>query len=101
MNVCNVNNTSLVCQSNFVAAIASYLHVFNTHSIKTNTTKYVLKLFLTSKRKLHEVTRQPRSLSSFAFQMAEIRREEPAFKKEKKGVLGTEGNATAFSMLPT
>ena len=49
------NSTSLVCQSNFVAEIASYLHVFNTHSIKTNTTTHALKLFLTSKRKLHEV----------------------------------------------
>ena len=94
-------NTSLVCQSNFVVAIASYLHVFNTHSIKANTTTHVLKLFLTSKWKLHEVTRQPRSLSSFAFQMAETGGEEPTFKKEKKGALGTEGNATAFSMLPT
>ena len=47
------------------------------------------------------MTRQPRSLSYFAFQMAEIRGDEPTFKKEKKGVLGTEGNATAFSMLPT
>ena len=93
-------NTSLVCQSNFVAVIASYLHVFNTHSIKANTTTHVLKLFLTSKRKLHEVTHEPRSLSSFA-EMAEIGGEEPTFKKEKKGFLGTEGNATAFSMLPT
>ena len=31
------NNTSLVCQSNFVAAMASSLQVFNTYSIKTNT----------------------------------------------------------------
>ena len=28
------NNSSLVCQGNFVAAIVFYLHVFNTHSIK-------------------------------------------------------------------
>ena len=81
-NVCNVNileivsftkkiiiynNTFLVCQGNFVAAIASYLHVFNTHSIKTNTTTHVLKLLLTSKRKLHKVMHQPRSLDSFTF----------------------------------
>ena len=64
MNVCNVNiftknfftkeiviynNTSLVCQSNFVVAIAFYLHMFNMHSIKTSTTMHALKLFLTSK----------------------------------------------------
>ena len=66
-------NTSLVCQSNFVAEIASYLlHVFKTDLIKTNTITHALKFFLTSKRKFHEVTRQPRSLGSFAFQKAWI-----------------------------
>ena len=77
-----------------MAETASYLHVFNTHSIKTNTTTHALKLFLTNKRKLHEVTCQPRSLGSLTFRNAWIR-----FKKEKKGAVGTEGNATAFSML--
>ena len=53
------NSASLFCQSNFVVEIASYLHVFNTHLTKTNTTTHALKLFLTSKGKLHEVTSQP------------------------------------------
>ena len=60
---------------------------------------HVLKLFLTSKRNLHEVTCQPRSLCSFAFQKAWNGGQESAFKKDKKGALGTEGNTTAFSML--
>ena len=33
---------------------------------------HVLKLLLTSKRKLHEVKHQPQSLGSFAFQKAWI-----------------------------
>ena len=63
------NNTSLVYQSNFVAAIAYYLQVFNTLLIK-NTATHALKLFLTSKQKLQEVTYQPQSLGSFAFRKA-------------------------------
>ena len=82
-----------------MAEIASYLPVFNMHSIKTNATTHPLKLFLTSKRKLLDVTRQPRSLGSFAFRKAWIGRQKSAFKKEKKGAVGMEGNATAFSML--
>ena len=78
------NSTSLVCQSNFAAQIAYYLHVFNKHSIKTNTTTNALKLFLTSKQKLHQVTRQPRSLGSFAFQKAWIGRKDQLLKKRKK-----------------
>ena len=45
------------------------------------------------------MTRQPRSLGSFAFRKAWIGGQESAFKKEKKRALGTKGNATAFSML--
>ena len=45
---------------------------------------HVLKLFLTSKQKLHEVTQQPQSLCSFAFQKAWIGGQESAFKKDKK-----------------
>ena len=92
------NNISLVHQSNFLAAIASYLDVFNTHLIKTNTTTLALKLFLTSKQKLHEVTCQPQFLGSFAFQKAWIGGQESAFEKDKRS-LGMEGNTTAFSML--
>ena len=44
------NNTSLVRQSNIVAAIASYLHLFNAHLIKTNRSAHALELFLTSKQ---------------------------------------------------
>ena len=77
------NNISLVRQSNFVAAIASYLHVFNTHWIK-KTAAHALKLFLTGKRKLHEVTCQPQSLGSFAFRKDWIGRQESAFKKETR-----------------
>ena len=39
-------------------------------------------------------------LGSFAFQKAWVGVWESAFKKGKKGALGTEGNATSFSMLP-
>ena len=60
---------------------------------------HAFKLLLTSKRKLHEVICQPRSLYSFAFQKAWIGRPEAAFKKDKKGALGMEANATVFSML--
>ena len=60
---------------------------------------HALKLFLTSKRKLHEVTCQPRFLCSFAFGKAWIEEQESAFKKDKKGSLEMENNATVFSML--
>ena len=91
------SNTALVRKSNFVATIASYMHVFKKHSIKKNThTTHALKLFLTGKRKLHEVTRQPRSLCSFPFWKAWIGGQESAFKKDKKRALGTEGNTTFF-----
>ena len=83
-----------------MAAIASYLHVFNTHSIKTNTTTHALKLFLTRKRKLHEVTRQPRSLGFFEFSEGlDWGDKNQLLKIEKKGAIGTEGNTNAFSML--
>ena len=89
------NNTFLVCQSNFVAAMASYLHVFNTHSIKTNTSTHVLKLFLTSKRKLHN----PWAL--LLFERLGLGDKKKLLKKRKKEPLGKkEGNATAFNMLP-
>ena len=71
--------------------MAFYLHVFNTHSVKTNTT---------SKQKLYEVTRKRRSLSSVDFRKAWIGGIEPTLEKERKGALGTEDNATSFSMLP-
>ena len=92
------NNTSLVHQSNFLAATASYLDVLNTNLIKTNTTMHALKLFLTSKQKLHEVTCQPQFLGSFDFQKAWIGGQESAFEIDKRA-LGMEGNTTAFSML--
>ena len=82
-----------------VATVTSYLHVFNKHSIKNTHTTHALKLFLTGKRKLREVTRQPRSLRSFAFWKACIGRQESAFKKDKKRALGTEDKITSFSML--
>ena len=74
-------NTSLVRQSNSVAVIDSYFYVFNTCSIKKKTATHTLKLFLTGKRKSREVTCQPRSLGSFAFQKAWIWGQELAFKK--------------------
>ena len=74
-------NTSFVRQSNFVAAIDSYFYVFNMRLIKKKTATHALKLFLTGKRKSREVTRQPRSLGSFAFQKAWIWGQELAFKK--------------------
>ena len=46
--------------------------MFNTRSIKKKPATHALKLFLTGKRKSHEVTRQPQSLGSFAFQKAWI-----------------------------
>ena len=65
------NNTSLVLQRNFFATIAFYLHVFRI-LIKCNkcnaNTAHALHLFLTWKRKLHEVRRQPRSLCSFCLE---------------------------------
>ena len=70
--------------------------MFNTYLIKKNTTTHALKLFLTSKRKLHEVTRQPQFLCSFAFKKAWIGGQESAFKKDRKGALGTEVNTTVF-----
>ena len=60
---------------------------------------HALKLFLTDKQKLHEVSHQPPSLCSFAFRKSWIGGQESAFKKDKKGALGTEGNTTVFSML--
>ena len=60
---------------------------------------HAFKLLLTSKQKLHEVTCQPRSLYSFAFWKAWIGRPETAFKKDKKGALGKEGNTTVSSMI--
>ena len=77
-------NTSLVHQSNFVAAIDSYFYVFNTHLIKKNTATHEFKLFLTGTQKLQEVTCQPRSLGSFAFQKAWIWGQELTFKKWTK-----------------
>ena len=59
----------------------------------------MLKLFLTSKQKLHEVKRQPQFLHSFAFGKAWIVGQESTFKKDKKGAIGMEGNTTVFSML--
>ena len=56
----------------------------------------MLKLFLTGKKKLHEVTQQPRSLCSFAFRKAWIGGQESAFKKDKKRALRTEANTTFF-----
>ena len=67
-----------------MAATASYFQVFNTHSIKTNTTTHVLKLFLTSKRKLHEVTRQSQSLSSLLFGRLGLGDKNQILKKRKK-----------------
>ena len=64
-----------------------------------NTTTHALKLFLTGKRELHEVRHHPQSLGSFAIRKTWIGGKESAFKKEKKGTLGTEGSTTAFSML--
>ena len=58
----------------------------------------MLKLFLISKRKLHEVTLQPQFLYSFAFGKAWIGGQESAFMKDKKGALGLEGNTAIFSM---
>ena len=78
------NNTSLVRQSIFVTVIVSYLHLFNTHLIKTNTTTHALQFFLNSKRKLHEVVYQPQALGSFAFRKGQTRGEESAFKKETR-----------------
>ena len=46
-----------------------------------------LKLFLTNKRKLHKLTRQPRPLCSFAF------------KKDKKGALGKEVTQMFFNAI--
>ena len=57
---------------------------------------HALKLFLTSKQKLHEVTCQPRFLCSFAFGKAWIGGQESAFIKDKKGALETEGNNCFF-----
>ena len=51
-----------------------------------------MNLFLTSKRKLHEMACQPQSLCSFAFWKAWIGGQESAFKKDKEGALGMEGN---------
>ena len=48
-----------------------------------------LKLFLTSRQKLQEVTCQPQFLYSFAFGKAWI-------GKDKKGALGMEGNTSVF-----
>ena len=67
-----------------IAAIDSYFHVFNTNSIKKNPATHALKLFLTGKRKLHEVTGQPGSLGFFAFQKSCIWGKESAFKKETR-----------------
>ena len=74
-------NTSLVRQSNFVTVINSYFCVFNMRSIKKKTATHALNLFLTGKRKSHEVTCQPRFFGSFAFQKAWIWGQELAFKK--------------------
>ena len=49
------------------------------HRFDKKTATDALKLFLTSKRKLHEVTRQPWSLGSFAFQKAWIGGQESVF----------------------
>ena len=76
-------NTSLVHQSNFVAAIDSYFCVQHTFD-KKNTATHEFKLFLTGTQKLQEVTRQPRSLGSFAFQKAWIWGQELTFKKWTK-----------------
>ena len=57
---------------------------------------HVLKLFLTSKRKLQEVTCQPRFLYSFAFGKAWIGGQESAFRKDEKGAVGMEGNTPVF-----
>ena len=78
------NNTSLVRQSNFVAAIASYLHLFNAHLIKTDRSAHALELFLTSKQKLHEVACQPQLLGSLAFQKEWIKGQKLAFRKETR-----------------
>ena len=78
------SNTSLVHLSNFVAVIAFCLHVFNMHWNKKNTASHVLKLFLTGKWRLHEVTCQPQSLGSFAFWKVWIGGKESAFKETRK-----------------
>ena len=78
------SNTSLVHQSIFVAVIASYLHVFNTHLIKTNTTTRALQFFLNSKQKSHDMVYQPQPLGSLAFRKGWIRGQESAFKKETR-----------------
>ena len=71
--------------------------MFNKHSIKKiRTLPHALKLFLTGKRKLHEVTRQPRSLCSFTFRKAWIGGQESALEKDKKRALGAEGNNFFF-----
>ena len=46
--------------TNFLMGTNNVLH--NTYLIKKNTTTHALKLFLTRKQKLHEVTCQTRSL---------------------------------------
>ena len=70
--------------------------MFNTHSIIKKTT-LAFKLFLISKRKLHEVKCQPQFLCSFAFWKVWIERAIISFlKKCMKEALGTEGNTTVF-----
>ena len=57
---------------------------------------HVIKLFFTSKGKLHEVTRQRRFLCFFAFGKAWIGGQKSALEKDREGSLGTEGNITVF-----
>ena len=67
-----------------MAETASSLHVFNMHSIKTSVTVHVLKLFLTSKRKLQEVTCQPQSLGSHFSERLGLGDKNQLLKKRKK-----------------
>ena len=79
--------------------MASYLYVFNTYSIKTNTIMHVLKLFNQQTKVIWSDTPAV-SLDSFAFGRLGLGNKYQLSKEKNKGALGTEGNATAFSMLP-
>ena len=79
--------------------MASYLYVFNTYSIKTNTIMHVLKLFNQQTKVIWSDTPAV-SLDSFAFGTLGLGNKYQLSKEKNKGALGTEGNATAFSMLP-
>ena len=94
-----IYNTSLVCQSNFVAVIASYLHVFDIHQIKKTPAATCVKLFLTIKQRLREVTCKPQSLGSFASRKVGLGDKNQLFKKREERNPRPEDNATVFCML--